>query len=126
MIERAREEAILPEVAAAAMEPIDRPRVAPMRAAQRQRERGRRCGNGHHMHVIGHQAIRENFQVMAMRFLFEQLQVQPVVIVGEEHRLAIVAALGHMMGHAWNDDTGNAGHAGDDSRNREIGGCPEL
>lgn len=43
--------------------------------------------------------------------LAHQLEVEPTVVVGEEHRLPAIATLGDVMRDAGNDDAGEPGHA---------------
>ena len=69
---RARIEAILPKMAAPALRGI---RVLPVRVPERLRQRFGMFGDGQQVHVIRHQAIAEDRQVLPVRVLFQQRQV---------------------------------------------------
>jgi hypothetical protein len=47
----------------------------------------------------------------ARAFLGHQIAIGAVVVVLEEGPRTAVAALGHVMGKAWKDGAGEAGHA---------------
>jgi hypothetical protein len=47
----------------------------------------------------------------ARRALGDEREVDEAVVVGEEHRLAAVAALGYMLGDTGKDETREPGHA---------------
>jgi hypothetical protein len=52
------------------------------------------------MDMVAHQAIADQFQRVFVRLLFQQLQIHPAIIIDKEHILAVVAALGDMMGES--------------------------
>ena len=62
--------------------------------------------NPHQMDVVGHEAVGHNLQAVLARLLLEQLQVHLPVLVHEEHILAVIPALGDMMGTPHGNDSG--------------------
>ncbi len=60
------------------------------------------------MDAVGRQAIAPHRDALAPAGLAEQIAVERVVRVGEEHPLAPVAALGHMMRKVWNHEPADA------------------
>ncbi len=63
------------------------------------------------MDVVGHQAIGPAPRRPACGTGFgQQIAIERVVVVAEEHPLAPVAALGDVMGQTGDDETGDAGH----------------
>ena len=63
------------------------------------------------MHMIGHEAVAEDAQAMLATLRLEGLQVEEAVAVGAKDRLAIVAALGDVVGRSDDDETFLSGHA---------------
>jgi hypothetical protein len=57
---------------------------------------------GHHdeVHVIRHQAIRDDFHRVLGRVLLKQAQIGRVVTRCEKHALAMIAPLGDVMRYA--------------------------
>ncbi len=115
-VHREREEAILPQVPASAMQLVDVFGVEPMRAADGQCKRIGALGGDDQMHVIRHEAIRENREAVALRLLCEDSQIGPSIIVAEEDILAVVAALRDMVGQTGNDDSRDPRHRRQRSR----------
>ena len=62
------------------------------------------------MYAVGHQTVRPHLDARLAAPLGEEIEVQGVILVGEEHRHAAVAALGDVMAVAGNDEAGDAGH----------------
>ena len=63
----------------------------------------------HEVDVVGHQAIRPHLDRGLAALLREQVAIERVIGRREEHGLTAVAALGHVMRMARND---NARHGG--------------
>lgn len=92
------------------------------------------------VHVVGHQHVGVDAAVLAPGDVAQILQIADVVDVGEEARLAVVAALDDVLGDAGKVDTGLAGHGrvrarlGDQSArtsrdaasDRAAGGCRKI
>ena len=76
-----------------------------MRLADRAREPVRRSRREHEMDVVGHQATGPHLDRRLAAALGEQVAVKRLVGRLEEDLPAPVAALRHVMGKAWNDDT---------------------
>ena len=62
------------------------------------------------MDVVGHEAIGPARDALPPALARQQIAIEFVVVVAEEHRLAAIAALRHMMGKARYGKTGDAGH----------------
>ena len=52
------------------------------------------------MGMIAHKAIADQFQRVFVRLLLQQLQIHPAIIIYKEHILAVVNAMGDMMGES--------------------------
>ena len=83
-----------------------------MRLAERAPEPLGRARNQDQVDVIGHQAIAPHRDALAPARLAEEIAVERVVVVGEEHPLAPGAALGDLMGQVGDDETADARHGG--------------
>jgi len=90
----------LPKVAAPAMEAVDILRIAKVRSADGPGQRILLVRDSDDMDMIAHQAIADQFQRVFVRLFFQQLQINPAIIIHEEHILAVVPALGDMMGES--------------------------
>lgn len=110
LVKWAGEESALPEMAAAAMESVDGLGVLPVRPPDRALEAigGRR--NEHQLHLVAHEAPRDHSDAVFRDLLREEVQVQLAILIGEEDVLAVIAALGHEVGEAGNDDAGGSSH----------------
>lgn len=82
-----------------------------MGVLERQGERLRRAGNGDQMHVIGHEAIAEQREVVKFAVLPQQLQINQPVGVTAEDCLPGIATLRNMMRNVGDDDTRETSHA---------------
>jgi len=74
------------------------------------RQRRRRVGDGDQVQVVGHQTVAEQAELFAAAELAQAFEVEAAVVVEQEDVLAIVAALGDVMGAAWDDDARLARH----------------
>ncbi len=110
------------------MQVVDVFGVEPMRAADRQCKRIGALGDDDEMHVVRHEAIRQNRKAVALRLMCEDAQIGASIIVDEEDILAVIAALRDMVGKTGYHDSRDSRHADsvvDASRKRvEIGDCP--
>ena len=66
---------------------------------ERARKRELDMRHRHVMHVIGHQAIRQNLQAILAGIMPAQLQIVGVIVISEKDWLSIIAALGEMIGY---------------------------
>lgn len=110
LIQRAGKESVLPEMAAAAVQPVDVLAIEPVSAADDSGQRMGLAGNDHEVDVIGHQAVGQDSQPMPRRLLGQQIEIGPSVVIDEEDILAIVAALDDVVGQAGKDDARDARH----------------
>ena len=77
-------------------------------AAHRLRHRGRTLGHGDEVNVIRHQAVAPNREALLCTVVPEQVQVERVVSIFKEDSLATVAALGDVVGDAFQNDAGDS------------------
>jgi len=110
ILERAGEKSILPQVAAPPVHLVDVLRVAEMRSADGLGQRGfvLRCADD--MDVVGHQAVGVNGESEGLTLLAKDFEVGSPIVGHEEHVLAVVAALGNVVGYARKNDSRNAWH----------------
>ena len=64
------------------------------------------------MNMVGHQAIGPDSDALLAALLAQEIAVEFIVGVGEEHGFAPISALRHVVWQAGNDETGDAGHEG--------------
>ena len=64
------------------------------------------------MDVVRHQAIRVDLEAEPRRLLAENIQVEGVVVVEEEHILAVVAPLRDVMRAVGQHGSSDSGHSG--------------
>ena len=72
----------------------------------------RRRGRHEQVDVIGHQTTGPDLNPYLARLFREQIEIDFMVPVLEEDRLAPVSPLGHMMREAGKHPAGKTGHAG--------------
>jgi len=72
--------------------------VVKVRLPQALRERVLTLGDGDQVDVVGHEVVRQEAQACRPRALPQKAGVQASFIVIEEHDLAVVAALGYVVG----------------------------
>ena len=85
------------------MKAVDILRIAKVRSADCFCQRILLVRNRDDMNMITHQAIADQLQRVLLRLLFQKLQIHPTIIINEEHILAVIPALGNMMGEiSWN------------------------
>ena len=83
-----------------------------MRLAERPAQRLRAIRDEDEMDVVGHQAIGPDGDALLAALARQEVAIEFVVLVGEKHPLAPIAALRHMMRKAGDNEAGDAGHAG--------------
>lgn len=91
---------------------VDIAGVAAMEIAKGAAERILVARDSHDVDVVRHQATGPDLDPVAFCCLGEQVEVERIIAILEERPLAPVAALGHVMGNAWQDHAGETGHAG--------------
>jgi hypothetical protein len=120
LVHRTGVEAVLPEVAGAAFAGVEILRVAAVSAAQDDGERIRLRGHEDEVDVIGHEAVAEDGDAVVPGVVFEELEVEPVVFGAEVCGLAVVTALGDVVGDAWENQARRTWHT------RIVGNSPET
>jgi hypothetical protein len=76
-------------------------------------------GDGDEVDVIRHEAVAEDGDAVVTGVVFEELEVEAVVFGAEVCGLAVVTALGDVVGDAWEDQAREAWHT------RIVGNSPE-
>ena len=112
LVQRAGEEAVLPEMAAPAVKAIDVASVVQVRSPHSLGQRLRLPGRGDQMHVVGHQAIAVDGQAELLGLLSQYVKIVDAVLIDEEDILAIVPPLGHVMRTTRNDNSRRPWHRG--------------
>jgi len=69
--------------------------------------------------MVGHQAIAPDLDMRPPAGFGRQVQIELIIPTLEEHLLAAVAALGHMVGDAGQDEARKTGHGGRVSADRD-------
>jgi len=92
--QRARNETVLPQVAAAAAETVVSLGVSRVRSLHRSRQCFFPLGQRHQVDMIRHQTVAENAQAIAQAVFAESGQIESPVFVCQEDILAVVAPLG--------------------------------
>jgi hypothetical protein len=105
-----RGEASLKQMARHPQPCVDERRIAPMRLAQRPSEPLGRPWRQNQMDVIGHQAIAPNSDPLAPACLAQQIAIERIIVLTEEHGPAPIAALGDVMRQVRDDETADARH----------------
>lgn len=103
-------EAVLPEVAGAVAAGIDHLGVAAVGAAEEDGEGVLVFGDGDEVDVIGHEAEGEEADAGVWEVGGEEVEVDAAVGLGEEDVLVVGAALGDVVGAAWEDDASISWH----------------
>ncbi len=60
--------------------------------------------------MVGHQHVSVNEATAVFRVLFQPVEIQSIVFIGKEARLAIIAALNQMERHSRKGDTWPSWH----------------
>jgi len=81
-----------------------------MRLFARQSQRGPLVGNHYPMHVIGHQAITEQRQLIEGNILVQEGEVHEAVGVAVEDKTAGVTTLGHVVRNVNHDHSCQSRH----------------
>jgi len=90
---------------------IDPSRVTPMGLADGSPQAVLGLGNHDQMHVVGHQAVGPDLDLVLAAPLGHQVQVGLVVVIAEKRLLSTVPPLGHMVRHARNNHSCQSSHA---------------
>lgn len=112
LVHGARAETTLPEIATPTLAPIDGDAVAPVSVGNRLRHAHAARRHEDQMNVVGHQAPRPDGDPAGPAMLAEELDVEPVIVVAEEHQLAPVATLGDVVRDVGHDRPRKLGHGG--------------
>ena len=110
VVEDARIEASLPEMAVAPLFVVEILRVAHVEGVQGLAQGIGGPGDADEMDVVAHQAIGPDGESELGRAFAEHVKVAAVVRVLIEDRLAVIGELEHMMGISGGDGAGDAAH----------------
>ena len=108
--ERARVEAVLPEVTAATRGEVEALGINHMRLPQRSGHGTLVLRRDDEVHMIGHEAVSQYAQVVLFTLGFESFEIEVPVGVGSKNRLTIVASLRDVVGRSDDNETLFAGH----------------
>jgi hypothetical protein len=78
--------------------------------AHRQRHSPRFAGTDKQVHVVAHQYVGVNLQVVAFRALAQQTEIVPTVVIVQKDRASIHSALSEMQWNSGDFQTSLAGH----------------
>ena len=109
-VQDAGKETALKQMSAGLMRRIEGLRIGRVRIPQRLGQGGFAFRDDDPMHMIIHQAIRQNSQAVAPKIMLEQREVLPALVCAKEHRRAPVAALRHGVRKSRNNDARQASH----------------
>jgi len=108
--DRARIEAILPEVAGLGSADVEVAGVIVVGKTDGAGEGAGGGGRGDDVDVVGHEAVAEDVDLVGGGVFLEEREVEGTVGIREEDVLAVVAALGDVVRAVGDDDAGAAGH----------------
>lgn len=111
-VDETRLEAPLPKGSAATVTGVETCHVTTAELLHHRRYHAPSCARHEQVDVIGHQHVGVDSAVVLTGSVREVLPVGGIVILGEETRLPVVAALDDVLGHARQVEAGLAGHAG--------------
>ena len=103
--------AALPEMPGSAAAPVDEPGIAPVNRGKGRPQAIFIFGHQNGVDVVGHQGEGPAGNTRRPATLGQQAAVEAVIGITEEHLLPAIAALGDMVGEAWNNKAGDASHA---------------
>jgi len=109
-IQRAREKPALPEHALHAHLAVVLLGVTQVDRLEHRCQGGGVGRNGHEMDMVGHQAVRADYQASVGGVLAEKLEIEAPLGVAMEHIQPPIAPLGNMMSPARNHDSSSAWH----------------
>jgi hypothetical protein len=111
IFERTGKESRLPDVSAPAVFQVEIARIVGVRAPHDASQGTGAVGHGDQVDVIAHQAVGPDAQVVAFRVAAEQVEIELAIQVSCENVLAGVAALGHLMRQAGDDNPRDSRHS---------------
>ena len=89
---------------------VDEACPATVRGAERPRQAAVIARPQDQVNMVGHQAMGPNLDTELLRLLREEIAVDVLIAVLEEHRLAPIAARCHMMRQTGSNDARETGH----------------
>ena len=84
---------------------VDHARVTSVNLSQGASQSIGRAGNRNQMHVVRHQAVRPNLDVMCTAPLTRQIQIRLIILITKERLLPTVSPLRDMVRKAGSNDT---------------------
>ncbi|HVV46431.1 MAG TPA: hypothetical protein VHC72_14560, partial [Bryobacteraceae bacterium] len=109
-IQRAREESSLPNMAASSFGSIPAGGIFGVGELESFGQRIGAFRNSDEMDMIRHHGIAENSQLITASVAGKDFEIQLAVAAGMKDCLPIIAALGHVVGDAGEDNSGASGH----------------
>src|SRR5579859_8085847 len=97
-------------MSAGAMRGVPIRSVPPVRLLQRQRQGLHLLRDHHQMHMIGHQAVPQQSQLMKLNVLPQELQVNEPLAIRSKDELPRIAPLRHVVRNINCNDTGQTRH----------------
>jgi len=104
-------EPTLPQMPGPAMPRVDETGVAPMRVGKRATQTVLVRRHNDDVNMVGHQAIGPDLGCGPTSGIAEQIEIKSVIAVLEEGLLPAIAALGHVLGIAGQDEARETSHA---------------
>ena len=102
--------AALPEMPGPAPSPVDEPGIPPVNWRKGRPQALFIVGHQNGVDMVGHQGESPAGNTRRPAALGQQAAVEAVVGLTEEHLLPAIAALGDMVGKAWDNEAGDACH----------------
>src|SRR5271170_6540136 len=89
---------------------VDEGGIPPVRLAEGAREALRRRRRQDEMDMVRHQHVGPDRHGGLISSFTQQVAIEPIIVIAEEHALAPIAALRDVMRQVRNDVAGDAGH----------------
>lgn len=110
LVQSAREEPVLPQVPATLVHAVDVLAVAKMGTTDRPGQRVLASRRPHEVDVVAHEAVAKQSKAVPLAVGLKQFQIDPAIIVDEEHVLTIVAPLGDVVRLTGKHDSRDSRH----------------
>lgn len=111
VIQRAREEAILPEMSCPPVKAVDVQSVQVMSSPEGFGQRVNPLRRSDQVDMVGHQAVRFNRKPEPSRLRGQKFQIHSAVVIDEKYILLVVAPLRDVVRRSRNDYSGKSGHS---------------
>jgi hypothetical protein len=112
LIERTREEAILPQVAGLALADMKPAGIVVVRSPEAFRQRIVPFRDGYQVNMVGHEAVAEDPQPGTLCMIAEQPEIDLSIGIAKKHVLPLIATLRNVMRPARQHDARSSSHLG--------------